>query len=330
MVRGAPRGAADHCVRVGTTNHCLQACTGASNTCPSGYTCSASAVTSVNGATARQCIPSSGVCGTTTSCTDDFFEDNDTRAQAAQLPDLDPAQYDFTSCPLADGSNDDEDWFPIILGADATVTITLAGMEVSDLELALYDATGVRLLSATGPTSTETLTRCLTPGTYYIRVYAWGAGTMNDYSLTYGRVAGACPMVCTDDNREPDDNAGQSRSITYPDYTSTANQICAMDDDWYKVLLFNGEVMTVDLTFNQTNSTQDLDLHFYNAAGTDLTPCSEASPGTCTAAQGQGVVSNEHYTFTAPAACSTLCTYYVAVHGWAGSQNSYSIRIQVP
>lgn len=323
-------GAADNCVRVGTTNHCLQACAAPGNTCPSGYTCSAAAVTSVNGASARQCIPTAGVCGATMTCTDDFFENNDTRAQAALLPDLDPDTYNFTSCPLADGSNDDEDWFPIILTADATVTLTLAGQSVSDLDLGLYDATGVRLTSATGPTSMETITRCLTPGTYYVRVYAWGAGAENDYTLTYARAAGACPMACTDDPREPDDDAMNARSITYPDFMSTGNQICAGDDDWYRVLMFNGEVLTVDLTFTQMNSTQDLDLHFYNASGTDLTPCTEAMPSTCSAAQGQGVVSNEHYTFTAPAACSSLCTYYVVVHGWSGSQNSYSIRIQVP
>jgi len=323
-------GAADNCVRVGAATSCLQACSGTSNTCPAGYTCSASAVTSVNGASARQCIPSSGVCGATMTCVDDFFEPNNTRTQAAALPDLDPDTYEFTSCPLADNSNDDEDWFPVILASDATVTFTLAGQAVSDLDLVLYDATGTRLQSATGPTSMETITRCLTPGTYYIRVYAWGAGAMNAYSLTYARAAGACPLVCTDDSHEPDDTIAQARTITYPDFTSTGNQICAGDDDYYKVLMFDGEVMTVDLTFTQTTSAQDLDLHFYNSAGTDLTPCSEAAPSTCTAAQGQGVGSNERYTFTAPAACSTLCTYYVAVHGWSMSHNSYAIRIQVP
>jgi hypothetical protein len=53
-------------------------------------------------------------------------------------------------------------------------------------------------------------------------------------------------------------------------------------------------------------------------------------PATCTAAQGQGASSNEHYSFTAPAACASLCTYYVAVHGWRSSQNSYSISILAP
>jgi hypothetical protein len=90
----------------------------------------------------RQCVPTTGTCAMAPPCEDDIFEDNDTRAQAAaNLPDLDPATYDFTSCPLADGSNDDEDWFPIILTADATVTLTLAGMAVSDLDLVLYDGT---------------------------------------------------------------------------------------------------------------------------------------------------------------------------------------------
>jgi hypothetical protein len=324
-------GAMDNCVHVGQANSCLKLCTGVAGECPTGYSCSAAPVVSVNGASARQCIPTAGACGTTTTCTDDIFEQNDTRAQAAaNLPDLDPATYDFTSCPLPDGSNDDEDWFPIMVTGDSTVTFTLAGMSVSDLDLALYDNLGTRLQSATGPTSMETISRCLTPGTYFIRVYAWGAGAPNNYRLTYARVAGACPVVCTDDSHEPDDNAATARTITYGGFVSTGNQICAGDDDWYRVSLRNAEVVTVDLTFTQTTSTQDLDLHFYNSSSVDLTPCTEAAPGTCTTAQGQGTSSNEHYTFTAPAACSTLCTYYVAVHGWSGSQNSYSISILAP
>ncbi len=293
-------------------------------------TCSASPVTSVNGASARQCVPSSGSCSVSTTCTDDFFEDNDSRTQAAALPDLDPDTYMFTSCPLPDGSNDDEDWFPIILTADATVTFNLVGQTVSDLDLGLYDSAGVRLASATGPTSTEMVSKCLTPGTYYVRVYAWGAGMENDYSLTYTRAAGACPMVCTDDAQEPDDNATDARGIIYPVFTSANNQICSGDKDWYRVLLFNAEVLTVDLTFTQASATQDLDIHLYNSMSMDLTPCSVQSPGTCQFNNGQGADSNEHFTFTAPAACSTLCTYYVVIEGYNNSSNAYSIRIEVP
>lgn len=319
----------DNCVMVGSAPYCLRSCTSAAD-CGTGYTCSASAVTSVNGVAARQCVPSSGSCTMTQTCTDDFFEDNDSRTQAAGLPDLDPESYDFTSCPLPDGSNDDEDWFPIVLTGDATITVTLAGQSVSDLDLGVYDSTGVRLLSATGPTSNETVSTCLHAGTYFIRVYAWGAGMPNDYTLTYARSNGTCAAVCNDDLNEPDDSATNARAIQYPVFTSDDQQICADDDDWYRVLLFNGEVMTVDLTFNQTNANQDLDIHLYDSTSTDLTPCSPASPGTCDLNNGQSADSNERYTFTAPAACSSLCTYYVVVRGWDGSENQYDIRIEVP
>lgn len=319
----------DNCVMVGSAPYCLRSCTTAAE-CGTGYTCSAAAVTSVNGVSARQCVPSSGSCTAQTTCTDDFFEDNDSRTQAATLPDLDPATYQFTSCPLPDGSNDDEDWFPIVLTGDATVTVTLAGQSVSDLDLGLYDSAGVRLQSATGPTSNETVSQCLGAGTYYVRVYAWGAGTENDYALTYARTAGACASVCTDDTSEPDDNLNEARSIMYPLYTSAARQICAGDDDWYRVLLFNGEVMTVDLTFTQAAADQDLDIHLYDSAGTNLTPCSPTSPGTCNLTNGQSADSNERFTFTGPAACSNLCTYYVVVRGWDDSENRYDIRIEVP
>ena len=74
----------------------------------------------------------------------------------------------------------------------------------------------------------------------------------------------------------------------------------------------------------------NLDVHLYDSTGVDLTPCSPASPGTCNLNNGQSADSNEHYVFTAPAACSSLCTYYVVVRGWDDSENQYDIRIEVP
>lgn len=319
----------DNCVRVGVDDFCLRSCS-VPGDCPANYTCPTGPVTSVGGVSARQCQPVSGSCTMTMTCTDDTFENNDTKAQAGAQPAITPMTYNFVSCPLADGSNDDEDWFKFVIAADATATFTLAGMAVSDLDLAIYDNAGTRLASATGPTSMETLSKCLVPGTYFVRVYAFGAGAMNGYSLTYGRVAGACPAVCVDDGREPDDDLMHARTIVYPLYTSTMNQICAGDDDWYKVLMFDGEHATIDLTFTQPTAAEDIDLHWFDSTGVDLTPCSEAAPATCTAAQGQSADANEHFEFTAPAVCSALCTYYVAVRGWAGAENRYDIRINVP
>jgi hypothetical protein len=322
-------GASDNCVHVGNGDFCLESCQ-VQGDCPANYTCPTAPVTSVGGVMARQCQPLSGSCTMMQACTDDSAENNDTRAQANTLPALSTGAHSYVSCPLADGSNDDEDWFKFVVAADSSVTMALAGMATSDLDLAIYDSAGVRLAAATGSTSTETLTQCLVPGTYFARVYAFGAGAMNAYSLTYTRSAMACPVACTDDAAEQDDDAAHARSITYPTYTSTMNQICTDDDDWFKVLMFDGEVATADLTFTQATAAQDLDVHWFNAAGTDLTPCSPADSSTCNLANGQSADANERFTFTAPAACSDLCTYYLVVRGWDGATNRYDLTIRVP
>ena len=323
-------GGGDLCVRVGVMNdaYCLQACSGPSD-CPSGYTCSASAVGSVDGASARQCVPDSGSCTGSTACVDDFWEENDSRAQAALNGPLAANDlYDLTSCPLVTGSGDDEDFFELSITADATVRLELVGGAVTDLDLALQSDTGSVLQSSTSLDSEETVERCLTPGTYYVRVYAWGTGE-NDYLLSYDRTAGSCATACTDDANEDDDTAAQARFTQYPVHTATNQTICT-DDDWYEVLLFDGEKAIVDLTFNQASAQQDLDLHWHDSAGVDLTPCVEPDGDGCTAANGQSATSNEHYEFTAPATgCAAGCTYFVRVHGWAGSKNTYGIEIEV-
>jgi hypothetical protein len=319
----------DNCVHVGNDDFCLKSCQ-VQGACPANYTCPTAPVTSVDGAMARQCQPLSGSCTATQTCTDDNLENNDTRAQANALPAITTGNLMAVSCPLADGSNDDEDWYKVVIAADSSATFTLAGMATSDLDLALYDSAGVRLAGATGSTSNEMLQRCLTPGTYFVRVYAFGAGAMNAYTLSYTRTAMACPVACTDDSHEQDDDAMHARTIKYPAVSSTMNQFCTNDDDWFKVLMFDGEVVTADLTFMQATSAQDLDVHWYNAAGTDLTPCTPAMPGTCNLTNGQSADANEHFTFTAPAACSTLCTYYLVVRGWDGATNRYDITINVP
>ena len=320
----------DLCVRVGAaqSSYCLEECTTSAD-CDTGYTCSATAVTSVGGQMAKQCVPDSGSCTMTVSCIDDDWEENDTRAQAHVNPYL-PANdlYDLTSCPLTTGSGDDEDFFEISITQDSNVLVEIAGGTATDLDLALQRQDGTVVVSDTSLDSNESVTTCLTPGDYYVRVYSWGTAE-NDYILSYERTNQSCAAVCTDDSAEPDNDAANARYVEYPTDTFSNQKICATDD-WYEVMLLNGEHLTVDLTFTQTTSNQDLDLHLINGNGTDLTYCVESNPSTCTTADGQSADSDEHYEYTAPqSGCTSGCPYYVVVHGWNGSTNTYGITIGI-
>ena len=105
-------------------------------------------------------------------------------------------------------------------------------------------------------------------------------------------------------------------------YTSDNNQICPWDDDWFAVEMYQGETLYAKLGFTQSNSLQDLDLYVY-FNGVNLTGCSEATPSACDPSNGASGTSNESLVWPVPQAG----IYYVVVHGWAGSQNSYDICI---
>jgi hypothetical protein len=110
------------------------------------------------------------------------------------------------------------------------------------------------------------------------------------------------------------------------------NKICGGDDDYFKVELAEGENLLVDLLFNQSKPTENLDLHFLDEDGNDLTPCSEDMPSTCSPFQGQGAQSNESYQFYVDETMGCglgLCTFYIVVHGWNGSENGYDLVIDL-
>jgi hypothetical protein len=114
----------------------------------------------------------------------------------------------------------------------------------------------------------------------------------------------------------------------YPIYSSFGNTICPNDDDWFHVQLFSNELLTIDLTFDQTTSMQDLDVHLYQN-GVDMWPCDVSDSSQCSPAHGQGGTSNEHAEFTSPSTCDSGCDYYVVVRGWNGSSNSYGISLGI-
>ncbi len=323
--------AGDLCVRVGVAGqgYCMKGCSSDAE-CGAGYECSDDELESVDGVSARQCVPVSGTCEAVLgACTDDEFESNDTRSEALAGGALGQGRYDgMVSCPGSVGG--DDDWYRVDVAETGKLTASILGELTSDLDLSLHTSDGMLVTASTGPIAEEGITRTLEPGTYYLRVKAFvriglDAIGRNAYTLDYALTPGG---FCEDDDDEDDDNAAQARTATiWPDaFSSTTNAICSGDDDWYEIELYAGETVAVDLTFDQATPTENLDLHFYDANGGNLTPCSEANPTTCSSFQGQSIDSNEHYEYTAPSSGGPF-TYYVVVRGWAGSENLYDISI---
>ncbi len=323
-------GDADHCLLMGSAGdtYCFKACSSDSDCGDPAYYCSLTEFVSVDGATGRQCIPSSFKCESTapTTCTDDSFEQNDTIDQAKYIyPGIYPGTYpDLKSCPSPNGGAD-EDWYPIDTDGDSVITGSIQGGSSTDLDLELVGYDGNVLAKSDTLTSNETVSACVPMGTYFLRVYSWETGE-NTYSLAYESKSQSCSgaSTCTDDPAEDDDNASQARNVDLGagTYHSDTNAICSGDDDWFGVYLYGGETVYATLAFVQTNYSEDLDIRFYQGS-TLLTPCTETDPSGCDPNNGQSGDSNESFQWTVP----TDDMYYVVVHGWKGSENLYDICI---
>ncbi|MCR9164795.1 MAG: Ig-like domain-containing protein [Nannocystaceae bacterium] len=308
-------GDADVCAVVGEdgATHCLVACAGG---CENGLRCVE--VSSVDGVTAEQCMPTA--CGDEPPppCEDDAREENDTRAQASMQGAIDP-DASLGALTYCEG---DEDWFRISVGEDGTVggLITGGGGE-ADLDLGLYDIGGAELETAATAGSEELLEACVAPGTYYLRVFSAGEGS-RDYDLLYTFDAENCAGVCQDDSAEDDDTPAQAPSVSLP-FTSTGRAVCSNDADYHAVALSTGETLVADLTFEHAQG--DLDFHFHDTDGTDLTPC----PGSCSPSNGQSATDDEHIEWTIDTPGCAPCTFYLSVQGYLGAANTYDLDISV-
>lgn len=275
-------GAADNCLMLGSSGEgrCGKACT-SDDECPSAeYYCSISEWKSVDGVEARQCIPSTFECGTVNpgDCTDDTYDTgagNDTLKSVENAAGITPGTINAVSCPGVP-SGADEDWYVFDIDADATVTVSLSGGAASDLALQLIDPSGNALETSNTLGSKESVSRCLTKGYYFARVYSKDTAE-NSYTLTYKSVAGSCSATCEDDTDEEDDGSSTARAVTLDGmsaYKSSTNVICPWDEDWYKVSLISGETVYASLLFDQANDKEDLDIRFYQGS-TLLTKCTE-------------------------------------------------------
>ncbi|MFT3699869.1 MAG: PPC domain-containing protein [Kofleriaceae bacterium] len=321
-------GAGNECVYVGSMgdSYCLQSCASA---CGTGYECSAGDIWSVEGAHAPQCVPQSGSCSAPTgACEDDMYEVNDDRSTASHNPALDPNIYDMVSCPsTTDQTRMNDDWYKIVLTSSQRVDLEMSGNGEADLDLHLYHSDGTVVSSSTSYGTDEAINTCLPAATYYVKVNGYGHAR-SEYLLDYEQTAETCNTTCVDDSNEDDDTFSQARATTYPNFSVTGQEICPNDDDWYSVPLYTGDKLTMDLTFTQTTSAGDIDLHLYKDT-VDQWPCDINNIGGCSVDHGQGSQSNEHAVFTAPAGCDAGCNYYVVVRGFNGATNAYGLTLGI-
>jgi Bacterial pre-peptidase C-terminal domain/Bacterial Ig domain len=315
-------GTGDLCVFVGSQGQtrCLQSCEGG---CPTGYTCSNEPVFSVDGEQANQCIPQSGSCDAPTgACADDDNEEDDTRAAASANASVDgpmaPGTYDYVSCPKStpptSGAKSDDDWHQIVVTEDTKLDLWLYGNGESDLDLHLYRSNETVLSKSTSLTADENIVKCLTPGTYYVKVNGYDA-VRSEYLLDYLATPQVCNTSCVDDSREDDDTYSQARATL----SSTANKMCPNDDDWTKVIA------------NTTSALGgDIDIHLYTSEFSEAFPCAVGNTAMCSTAHGSGPGPNEHLEYDVVSGCSAGCDYYVVIRGYNGAQNDgYDLSIQV-
>ena len=195
------------------------------------------------------------------------------------------------------GSLDTNDYYSFNVGTQSNLTLSLTGLTANaDVELLNSSGTVITTAAATGNTS-ESITRLLSTGTYYARVYQSSGDT--NYSLSL--------------NATPVDNAGNNTATARAVGTLTATQsfsdwVGSVDtNDYYS---FNVGIQS-NLTLSLTGLTANADVQLLNGSGGVIT--TSAKSGT-----------------TSESIASLLNTgnYFVRVYRSSGDTN-YSLSLNM-
>jgi hypothetical protein len=98
----------------------------------------------------------------------------------------------FNNANLTIDQDLEQDFYRFTLAQDSRVTVQINFTHASgDVDMQLRNSANVVVASSTGVTNSETIVYDATAGTYYLRVYGFGAGSCNRYSIN----ASAAPLV---------------------------------------------------------------------------------------------------------------------------------------
>lgn len=217
----------------------------------------------------------------------------------------------------------DDDFFNVTVPKDHYYWAEIEFNEsIVDLDLFIYDTNGVEIDNSTGAGETEWV-GALADSTaeYTVKVTAYN----DSYNSTKGEGFYNITLAIDDIYDFPDVRGG---ARTTPDYTTASelvegdyhNLILAEDEnDIYKILLYPGNSLIVNLTYYDTNA--DLDLEFYNSSVVDDPSVQPLLFSKATSPANESVI-------IAPKDLTGPGYYYIRAMGAISSQNSpYSLII---
>jgi hypothetical protein len=292
---------AGYCAACSASTQCLSSacvagpapfCAGDCGSCPAGASCRD--VVTVEGWVMSRCAPEGLDCSGAGACTDDGFEDNDTRYDAWPV---DIGLYeDLIICPR------DQDFFLVSAPASETLDVLIDGWvaDTTDIDLQLLRWDGTLLANSAGIGSSEEVAACVAAGEYVIRVYGI-AGDTGTYDLAIEALGGSC---CADDEFEDNDSYSsatpllEEREVLY-------GQVCAGDEDWFEFYADGARRVVADLEIEGG----DLDLELYDRDGMRRL------------ARSAGISTSEQVAADLPAAGD----YFLRVFGYRGAEGSYVV-----
>ncbi len=201
-----------------------------------------------NGCTAPEmCNTATGHCEGGGTCTADRYEPNNTSATAAMING--GLQSGLTLCP------GDEDFYQVALGNNDTVDITVDFVHgEGNIDLQLLNPSGQESISLTAATA----------GVYTVRVFLaqdLGPNPGNQYTMNISANVAPCPQDQFEDN---DEDFGAPLMLP-----GTHNlNVCVGDEDYFDVILTEGETLEVQAIFSHAEG--DIDLQILGFLGIPL------------------------------------------------------------
>ena len=221
--------------------------------------------------------------GAAGGCVDDEQEDNDS---------IDTAWPVFNESISAVSCDLDDDYYSIFLAEGDTLEVELTFSHADgDVDVILLDSSEAMVAVSESEDDNEDFEYTATAtGEYFIVVYLFeDAGDLGaDYGMDVGV---AVPAVTCDSDDRFEDNDDPEEAEFLVEGVAAGLISCGLDSDFFEVLLFNDETLTLDLMF--THADADLDVLLYRSSTCDADGC-----GT-ELAEGISEDDNEQIIFTA-------------------------------